>query len=81
MIKRGRLIRNYKVERIDIDPKLQSRTDRSILIIMQDKKNAEHILIDLINFTRSAKVDFIQIDRSIRGSIDMDHGRNNAKIW
>ena len=69
-----------------IDPKLQGRTDRSILIIMQNKKNAEHILIDLVHFTRSAKVDFIQIDRSriiersTRGSIDMNHGRNNVKI-
>ncbi|KAF3537248.1 hypothetical protein F2Q69_00023823 [Brassica cretica] len=31
---------------------------------MQNKKNAEHIQIDMVHFTRSTKVDFIQIDRS-----------------
>ncbi|WZZ50242.1 hypothetical protein YC2023_050349 [Brassica napus] len=39
-----------------IDPKLQGRTDRSILITMQNKKNVERILVDMIHFTRSAKV-------------------------
>ena len=76
-IKRGRSIRNYKVERIDRSWSL-----------CKTKKNAEHILIDLVYFTRSANVDFIHIDRTrivdrlICGSIYMNHGRNNVKfLW
>lgn len=50
-IKRDRSIPNYKVGWLDPDH-------------YAEQKNAEHILIDLVHFTRSAKIDFIQIDRS-----------------
>ncbi|WZZ07530.1 hypothetical protein YC2023_093451 [Brassica napus] len=36
-----------------------------------EQKNAKYILIDLVHFTRSAKVDSLQIDRSTKDrSID-----------
>ncbi|CAG7894447.1 unnamed protein product, partial [Brassica rapa] len=39
-------------------------TDRSRSLRIT-KKNAEHILIDMVYFTRSTKVDFTWIDRSL----------------
>ena len=48
-----------------IDLLSPGRYDRSIQINMQNKRNAEHILIDLVKFTWSAKVDLIWIDQSL----------------